>query len=397
MQVEAVVFGLYETGLGVIRSLGRNGVKVIGIDYKKDYAWYSRYVKPLKCPHPVKEERKFIDWLILNFGQDNIKRPVFLTSDHYVMIFSKNRETLSKYFVFNLANHETLSKISNKYQQYLLAKEAGIGVPDTYSITNKDDLESIKEKLKYPVFLKGMDVNLWRSKISSSIKGYQLNNEQDLYEVASTLIEQDVPFIIQKIIKGPDTNHYKYCSYISKSGKVLVEFTLQKIRQSPIRFGIGSVVQSVYFEELVIIGRKLLKGIGYNSVSSVEFKLDEEDGKLKLIEINPRYWQQNLLTYYCKSNFAYVNYLDLIDEKVETSLTFKTGVKWVNLFLDFNSFLGYYKLKEISLVEWVKSLRGPKVYSTFNWHDIKPFLCKINWGLRVFKAPLYLVDKIRFR
>jgi hypothetical protein len=51
---------LFETALGVIRSLGQKGIPVIGIDFKKDIGWYSRYAKPIKCPHPLQQEKEFI-------------------------------------------------------------------------------------------------------------------------------------------------------------------------------------------------------------------------------------------------------------------------------------------------------------------------------------------------
>jgi len=384
---EAIVFGLFETGLGVIRSLGRAGINVIGIDYKRDVAWYSRFVKPFECPHPLTKERDFIDWIKEKFFDSRYKRPIFLTSDPFILVFAKYSDLMSKYFLLNIPDNETLIRISNKYQQFLLAQKAEINVPKTWLIRNKKDFDGIADEIDYPVFLKGCDVNSWRKSISSTIKGYKLNNDTDLKEVVLPIIEKEVPIILQEIIKGPDSNHFKYCCYISKSGKTLAEFTLQKIRQNPIRFGIGSVVKSVFYPDLIDRGRKLMKAINYSGVGSVEFKLDEIDGKLKLIEINPRYWQQNLLTYYCGLNFAYINYLDLVERDVDVKRSYRCDVLWVNMFSDFSSFLSYYRLKELSLLKWLKTLKGPKVYSTFDILDPLPILSEINWGLRLFKIP----------
>ena len=78
--VQAVVFGLFETGLGVIRSLGQKGIPVIGVDFKKDVAWHSRYARSLLCPHPLQEEEDFINWVEQSFSNCSYKMPVFFTS-----------------------------------------------------------------------------------------------------------------------------------------------------------------------------------------------------------------------------------------------------------------------------------------------------------------------------
>ena len=64
----AVVLGMFETGLGIGRSLGRNGIKVWGLDHKKDIGFYSKYIRALSCPHPFKDEIKFIKFLT-NFSK----------------------------------------------------------------------------------------------------------------------------------------------------------------------------------------------------------------------------------------------------------------------------------------------------------------------------------------
>jgi predicted ATP-grasp superfamily ATP-dependent carboligase len=51
----AVVLGMFETGLGVARSLGEKGILVHGFDFKKDIGFYSRYVEAQLCPYPLEK------------------------------------------------------------------------------------------------------------------------------------------------------------------------------------------------------------------------------------------------------------------------------------------------------------------------------------------------------
>jgi D-aspartate ligase len=392
----AIVFGLFETGLGVIRSLGQHGIKVIGIDFKKDIGWYSRYVNPLKCPHPLQQEKEFIDWVHKTFSNVNQKNPVFFTSDDFLISFSRNREVLSKYFLFNLVEHSLLEKISNKFSQFQLTSDIGIDLPATWPINRTSDLIHLPEDIRFPVFIKGQDVNSWRKEIGGSIKGFLVNNFTELHDRVNKIVNKCVSVIIQEVIDGPDANHFKYCSYTSVDGEVLAEFTLQKIRQNPIHFGVGAVVESISKPELITLGRKLFSEIGFTGIGSAEFKLDNRDNKLKLIEINPRYWQQNYLSTACGINFPFVNYQSLLGQKTEPVLTFEPGIKWINCYMDFDSFLKYRKEKSLNFWQWRKSLKGKKVYSDFSWNDIIPGGYELRFGLKILKIPAYLI-KILFR
>lgn len=390
----AVVFGLFETGLGVIRSLGQVGVSITGIDFKKDIGWYSRYVKPLKCPHPLQQENEFINWIHKTFSGYKHKQPVFFTSDDFLISFSRNREVFDNYFLFNLVDHSLLERISDKFNQFQLASTAGIDLPATWLITETSDILKLPIDIRFPVFIKGQDVNSWRREISSNIKGFLVKDIHELQTRVEGIVKKNVPVILQEVIQGPDTNHFKYCSYTTFTGKILAEFTLQKIRQNPIHFGVGAVVESIYKPELIETGRKLFSAIGFKGIGSAEFKYDNRDNKLKLIEINPRYWQQNYLSTACGINFPYQNYLDLLKEDSGSSADFEPGVKWVNRYMDFDSFLKYRKEGSITFSSWRKSLEGKTVYSDFSWDDPIPALYEIRFGYKLFKIPSFLFKRI---
>ena len=61
----AIVFPARQTNsLGVIRSLGKKGIPVIGLDYQPmSVGFFSRYCKARLCPDPAIFEDRFIDSL----------------------------------------------------------------------------------------------------------------------------------------------------------------------------------------------------------------------------------------------------------------------------------------------------------------------------------------------
>jgi predicted ATP-grasp superfamily ATP-dependent carboligase len=387
----AFVLGLYETGLTVGRSLGRNGIKVFGLDYKKDVGFYSKYIKAKICPNPFTEGQKCINFLIRFAEKLEYKPVLFITSDNFVNFISCNRNKLKKYFFMNLPDHKIIESITDKYEQSQLALKAGIPFPKTYFLEDLEKVNQIKNKIKYPAFVKAKKSSNWR-KVMHEIKGYIVNNSVELEEKYNYIYERGLQAIVQEEIRGPDTNHFLFCAYVSQYGEFLLQLTLKKIRQYPIHFGIGSVVESIDYPELMEIGKKFFKSINYRGVGSAEFKLDERDGKLKLIELNPRYWQQNSLAEKCGMNFPLVEYLVVTQQNPQTSCYFKTGIKWVNLYSDFISFLNYKSIGEINFKEWMTSLRGKKIYSIFALDDTLPSC--YNLGLHLSIRRLLSASKI---
>lgn len=390
----AVVLSMFETGLGVGRALGRKGIKVYGFDFKKDSGFYSRYIDARLCPDPLDEMIDFIQFLI-DFSENFESKPVlFIAADNFLLSVSRNREKLVKYYLFNLPSKQVIESISNKYEQFILAEKAGIPVPKTYFPEKISDLNSLSTLLQYPVFVKALDVNIWRKNISGTQKGFVINNGEELYDRFREIFNRNCTAIIQEIVVGDDTSNHKVCLYVNANEEVLAGFTLFKVRQDPIHFGVGSCVESRYDEELMNLGFELFKKIGYLGVGSAEFKKDVRTGQYKLIELNPRYWQQNSLTEKCGLDFAFINYLDLTGSKQTPSFTFKDGIKWINIYMDFNSFLGYRKEKTLKFGNWLKSLRGPKIFSDYALDDLMPGLYEIKFGLKIFNLPKYIIFKI---
>ncbi|MBM4399421.1 MAG: hypothetical protein FJ041_03715 [Candidatus Cloacimonetes bacterium] len=375
----AIVIGMFETGLGVARTLGRAGIRVIGIDYKKDIGFLSKFVEGIILPDPkIDGGTPFIIKLV-EIGKSLSKKAViFITSDSFLQVIAENINIVKDIFHINIPNLELLTKIENKYEQYKLALNYNIPVPKTILITKSTKIQELVKELEFPCFIKGLDVKEWRRAFGGSKKGFVVYNMNEMMNVIHGIIEKNIQAIVQELIPGPDTKHFKTCSIYSAESKEIVSFTLQKIRQNPIHFGVGSVVQSIKNEELMSLGNVFLSSINYTGIGSIEFKFDERDNKFKIIELNPRFWQQNSLTEMCGCPFSLYYYYDLTNQLFNPNKDYKVGIKWVNIYMDFNSFVKYRKEGSITLAEWLNSLRGKKVFSDFAIDDPIPGLYELN-------------------
>jgi len=393
----AVVLGMFETGLGVGRSLGRAGIKVLGLDSVRKVGFYSRHIDATICPHPLEREEEFLAFLV-RIAAGEKKRPVlFITSDEFLLPVSRNRKDLERYYLMNLPDPQIMECIADKYKQYTLALDAGIPVPLTFVAADMDQLLEMKDRIPFPAFIKGAEVTSWRKRIGDAFKGFVVHNQEDLINTFKTIFERGAAGLVQEIIPGPDTNHYKASCYISRNGKVLLAFGLQKIRQQPAGFGFGCLVQSVEYPEMLALGKSFFTKIGYRGTGSAEFKLDLRDGKLKLIELNPRYWQQNALAEKCGMNFPLTDYLELTDREPEAVLDYRCGIKWVNIYSDFESFREYRERGQLSGVQWLRSLKGEKIYSDLDREDILPGLHEMFIGNILSRSSRYIKKQLKLR
>ena len=67
----------------------------------------------------------------------------------------------------------------------------------------------------------------------------------------------------------------------------------------------------------------------------------------------------------------------------------------MNIYSDFDSYLSYRKEKSLSFKEWLKSLKGKKVFSDWAKDDIIPGFYEIRFGKRLFNIPGYILNRLR--
>jgi predicted ATP-grasp superfamily ATP-dependent carboligase len=366
----AIVLHMGQNGLGITRSLGRKGIEVYGIDHEKDATGFSsRYCKqgfifPNPLLYPQECLNKFIE-----LGNNLADKAVLLpASDYYVDFISEFEADLSPYFLFNIPDSSILENIVDKSKQYKLAEQLGIPVPKTLSPQHIDDLK--EGLLSYPVLIKGVSSHRWHPEFHN--KGFIAHSFDDLGKYFELASHKNLQVIIQEMVIGPNKNHFKVCAYYSKERKLLAVFSTQKTRQFPVDLGIGSYMTSGNYPELIALGRKFFEGAGYTGMGSIEFKKDDRDGEFKLLELNPRFWQQNIQAACAGVNFPYINYLDCIGEKVDPSFSFKENIRWLDAVADLQSFVINRKRGDISFLEWVKSILRADCFAYFSGDDLKP-------------------------
>lgn len=382
MKNPAVVLSLFDTGLGVIRSLHRVGVPTLGLDSDpKMPGFASNQCVSRLCPDPVHHADDLLDFLLTIGGR--IERPAVLlpASDAFFLFLSRYRKELSENFLFSLPPDSVIDAMVDKRLQYDMAQRLDVPMAKAHFPRSMDDVITIKDDLEYPVFIKPYVGHLWRGVFGNS-KGFEVSSAHELTVRFEEILGAGLEAMVQSIILGPNTNHFKINAYIGREGDLQALFTLRKIRQYPVDYGVGTCVESLRNPEIVDLGMKFLTGIDYRGVGSIEFKRDERDGRLKMIELNPRYWQQNLLATDCGINFPHIQYMDLLGEPLPPVTRFAEGVRWMDLLFDYRAYKDYRARGEMRLADWLRSWKGVRSFPVFTPTDMGPWMKKYEIGKR---------------
>jgi len=97
---------------------------------------------------------------------------------------------------------------------------------------------------------------------------------------------QDV--LAQELVPGPETRIESYHVYVDRSGTIAGEFTGRKIRTLPATCGHSTALEISDAADVRAEGRALAEKLDLRGVAKFDFKRGP-DGRLHLLEINPRF------------------------------------------------------------------------------------------------------------
>jgi len=367
----AVVLDLSANGIGVVRSLGRKGIRVFAYDIEPKYKnGRTRYAECGACPHPVYKEQELLHFLLELRRKFSGKAVLFAGADDYVGFISKNREVLSAHYHFCLPEPSLIEAVLDKRLTYELALKHDIPCPKTLIVGKDDRFEDFIGQMTFPCILKPVYSADFRRRLNK--KAIVIDHEDELKE-KYLHYSQFGELMIQELIPGGEDQLYGVATLFDAHMQLLAVFTGQKLHQYPPYFGSGSLVRSMRDEEIARAGIAFMKALGFKGFGKLEYKLDPRDGKLKFLEINPRTWYWHSLSQACGVDLPYLYYLSVTGQNPQPVTEQRTDIKWLYLVRDFLAFRDKQRNGDASLLEWLKSLSGKKDYALFAWDDPLPF------------------------
>ena len=299
-------------GLAAVRSLGRRGVRVVAVDHRPwALGLRSRFAERALGPEPVDDERGFVRFLgELAEGFDE-PAPIFPTHDEHLNAIARNAETLAEAYRFPFPPWDVLERVQLKRHQLETADAVGVPVPRTFHPTSAADARAAGDELGYPVFVKPSNPIAFKRHYRR--QAFRCESWPEL-EAAYARMAAFEP-MVQEFVPGGDEELYTLGSYIGADGTPLGLFCGRKLRQTLPFMGSCRVGESLWVDEVVEDGLRLLDRLGFHGISQVEFKRDPRDGRYKLIEVNPRLWQWHGLASACGVDLPWIAYCDLLGRR----------------------------------------------------------------------------------
>jgi len=308
--------------LAVIRSLGKRGIDVTAASSTPlALSFYSKYCKHrVLYTSPKKNKNRYLKEMLKIVKKRNYD-VLFTMSGYEMELISRYRERFTPFVKIPLADHETLEKASDKSQTLKIAMENDIPCPKTYFVKHTYEIEKIKDKVKYPIIIKPHK--------SSGAKGLTYIHSSNELKNAYTKVRAEYgACMIQEYIIGDE---YFVSALFNKDSKPRRICVLRVLRKYPLCGGQATFVESVENPIVLKYGLKLLKIINYYGVAEIDFIIDSQDGKPKLLEINPRFWSSLQGAISAGVDFPYLLYRMAIDGDIKPSFNYKVGVKCRNL------------------------------------------------------------------
>jgi predicted ATP-grasp superfamily ATP-dependent carboligase len=271
---EAVVLGLEESGLGVVRALARHGIPVRAVAHAPHPARATRYATVVQArawgPEAIVEE-------LLALGRTlDARAPLFLCGDEPVLWLSRLRAELEPFFHLSLPSHEVVELLMDKTRFVAHAAERGWPVPRSRIVHDPDGLERAIDELDAPLILKPAQRNfVYRRRLLP--KAFIATGPGELREAYGRIAAAESAAVVQEFVPGGDDRIGFCLGYAPRDGGAPVTFAGRKLLQWPPRCGntaVAAPAPGPWRGPLSDLTRSIWDDVSYRGLGSLECKFD---------------------------------------------------------------------------------------------------------------------------
>lgn len=379
----AVVVGLdCITGLQTSRILARHGVPVIGVASDTDhFCCRTRTVQRLVRANTASEE---LVRALETLGPGLSERAVlYPCTDASVHTIARNRDRLARWYHVVLPPTPVLEALQDKILFAELAERIGLPVPRTVMLHSRADALHAAAELTYPCILKPpLKTRRWTEHTSEKVFRVGGPGELlDLYERCSGWADS---LVVQEWIEGDDSTLYSCNCFFNRDSRPVATFVARKLRQWPPRIGVSSLGEECRNDTVLDLTVRLFSEVGYYGLGYLEVKRDARTGRHYVIEANVgRPTGRSAIAEAGGVELLYAKYCETLGLPLPDGLEQRyAGAKWIFWRQDLRSALYYWRRGELTLGEWVRSVRGRKACAVLSLSDPGPFVADVGAVLK---------------
>jgi predicted ATP-grasp superfamily ATP-dependent carboligase len=371
----AVVVGGDYQGLGIVRSLGRQGVDVVVLDDELSISRGSRFTAMQVRVASLRDDQATVGALLGladRYGLDGWV--VFPTREETVAALSRNREALLSRYRVPTGSWDVIKWAWDKRNTYARAAELGIPAPRTWTLRSLDEADAIDGEPPFVIkpaikehFFYDTGAKAWRADSRAELRA-RAGEAMRLVGAGEVMV--------QELIPGSGEDQLAYCAFF-KEGRAVARMAVRRLRQHPPEFGRASTyVQTVADTSLDEPSERFLRSIGYYGLVELEYKRDRRDGQTKLLDVNARTWGYHSIGRRAGVDFPFALYADQVGVPSPGGSA-APGVSWIRLVTDLPTAAVELAGGRLDWRDYLRTLRRFDVESVFSREDPLPGLAEL--------------------
>jgi D-aspartate ligase len=356
--------------MDLVRPLGLAGIRSAVVARPGSRTRYSRFTAAvIDWIDPWKQPEALVDRLIA-FGRSQQDRPVlYYEGDWDLLLVSRYRDRLSEWFRFVVPAPELVEDLVDKDRFRVLADRLGLPVPASRRLTPAGEGPDAVD-LRFPLVLKPItrQIATWGG-LAGNSKALAVEDRRRLDALWPAIAATGEDVLVQELVPGPETLIESYHVYVDDAGEVAAEFTGRKIRTYPERFGFSSALEITESAAVRELGRSVVRRLDLRGVAKLDFKRDP-DGRLKLLEVNPRFNLWHHPGAVAGVNLPAFVYADLTGVPRPAASHARPGVRWCHVGRDVRA----RSAAGLPFARWLRWVLGCEARSALAMDDPMPVL-----------------------
>ena len=326
----ALVMNSHITGLAVARSLGRQGVPVVGLDDERGgLGQHSRHLAGLGLvPGPTVEDGQALADHLSALGPSFAERPVLIpTNDDWVLALARHRAQLEGHYRYSFAAYDVVQRALAKTSLYRACETLGIAIPRTWYLDEATP-EQVAAVVPYPCVLKPDDSRGFYTAFRAKV--FVVQDAETFLQRCAEAAAAGLTLVAQEWVETRPGGFWSVASYLSPDGSARGVFTGRKLEQWPPDFGTSCLADSRWDPEIADAGVRVLQALGYSGISEIEFVEDAATGRSLLLDVNTRAWKWIGLPVAAGVDLPLLAYRDAVGEAFDSGPQ-RDGVRWTFL------------------------------------------------------------------
>ncbi len=367
-KTKILLFGVDGTQtLPIAESLYKSGCYLIGTYHDKfSYGAHSRYIQK-KIKFNYAEEGDAVNALIKIIKEEEVAT-IIPFGDKTAEILSKYKNKFVNYVRLTIPDYKVFMSAYDKNQLMILCQEKGYPHPITIDLSQSPDEYELK-KFPYPALIK--------PNITTGGRGMTLVHSFDEYrcKIDAIVAKYGHCHLQQFIPEGG--RQIKVQLFADKKTDRYIGSVIWKQRYYPEKGGSSCCNITIDSPELIGLCASVLKDLSWEGFADFDLIEDLRDGKLKIMEINPRF--PACIKSAIESGIDYANILvDYTFGRPLDKYEYKPGAKLRHIGFEVLWFF-LSKNRFRTNPNWFRWFSNRTSFQDFSWCDPLPFIYG-TWG-----------------